>query len=61
MIIITKSFVYQGDAAGKDVGSLIYLDDAATVTIDGEKIFFIFVLINLYLIRTCLDFYQTQF
>ena len=38
MIIITKSFVYQGDAAGKDVGSLIYLDDAATVTIEGEKI-----------------------
>merc|ERR1711868_351504 len=34
MIIITKSFVYQGDAAGKNLGSMIYLDDAATVTID---------------------------
>merc|ERR1712227_950504 len=31
---ITKSFVYQGDAAGKNLGSMIYLDDAATVTID---------------------------
>ena len=40
MIIITKSFVYQGDNAGTNVGSTIYLDDAATVTIDGEKILF---------------------
>ena len=38
MIIITKSFEYQGDATGTNVGSLIYLDDAATVTIEGEKI-----------------------
>ena len=38
MIIITKSFVYQGDAEGKNVGSTIYLEDAATVTIEGEKI-----------------------
>ena len=38
MIIITKSFEYQGDTTGKNVGPMIYLDDAATVTIDGEKI-----------------------
>ena len=57
MIIITKSFVYQGDSTGKNVGSMIYLDDAATVTIDGEKI----LQINLYLIITWLDFNQTQF
>ena len=48
MIVITKSFVYQGDTAGKNVGSMIYLDDAATVTIDGEKIF----QLNLYSITT---------
>jgi len=34
MIIITKSFEYQGDTTGKNVGPMIYLDDAATVTID---------------------------
>ena len=38
MIIITKSFEYQGDATGKNVGSTIYLEDAATVTIEGEEI-----------------------
>ena len=38
MIVITKSFVYQGDTTGTNVGAMIYLDDAATVTIDGEKI-----------------------
>ena len=38
MIIITKSFEYQGDTTGKNVGSTIYLEDAATVTIEGEKI-----------------------
>ena len=57
MIIITKSFEYQGDATGKNVGSTIYLEDAATVTIEGEKI----LQINLYLITTWLDFYQTLF
>ena len=39
MIIITKSFEYQGDATGKDLGSTIYLDDSATVTVEGEKNF----------------------
>ena len=39
MIIITKAFEYQGDATGKNLGSTIFLDDAATVTIEGEKIF----------------------
>ena len=39
MIIITKSFEYQGDATGKDLGSTIYLDDSATVTVEGEKKF----------------------
>merc|ERR1711868_122807 len=34
MIIITKSFEFQGDTTGKNVGPMIYLDDAATVTID---------------------------
>merc|ERR1712023_420187 len=34
MIIITKSFEYQGDTTGRNVGPMIYLDDAATVTID---------------------------
>ena len=41
MIIITKSFEYQGDTAGKNLGPMIYLDDAATVTINGEKILYI--------------------
>ena len=39
MIVITKSFEYQGDATGKDLGSTIFLDDSATVTVDGEKNF----------------------
>ena len=39
MIIITKAFEYQGDATGKNLGSTIFLDDAATVTIEGEKMF----------------------
>ena len=39
MIIITKSFEYQGDATGKNIGSTIYLDDTATVTDEGEKIY----------------------
>merc|ERR1712025_524870 len=34
MIIITKAFEYQGDATGKNLGSTIFLDDAATVTIE---------------------------
>ena len=38
MILITKAFEYQGDATGKNIGSTIYLDDAATVTVEGEKI-----------------------
>ena len=41
MIIITKSFEYQGDVTGKNIGTTIYLDDAATVTIEGEKILLI--------------------
>ena len=39
MIIITKSFEYKGDSTGTNLGSTIYLDDAATVTISGEKFF----------------------
>merc|ERR1712136_604504 len=34
MIIITKAFEYQGDGTGKNLGSTIFLDDAATVTIE---------------------------
>jgi len=34
MIIITKSFEYQGDNDGKNLGSTIFLDDAASVTIE---------------------------
>ena len=37
MIVITKSFEYQGDATGKDLGSTIFLDDSATVTVACEK------------------------
>ena len=39
MIIITKAFEYQGDATGKNLESTIFLDDAALVTIEGEKMF----------------------
>ena len=39
MIIITKSFTYQGDNQGTNVGSTIFLDDAATVTVEGNKMF----------------------
>ena len=55
MIIITKAFEYQGDAAGKNLGSTIFLDDAATVTIEGEKMFKVY----LFLITTSLYFYHT--
>ena len=48
MIIITKSFEYQGDATGKDLGSTIFVDDGATVTVEGEEIF----KVNLFLIIT---------
>ena len=36
-IVITKNLEYRGDSDGKDLGSMIYLDDAATVTIKGEN------------------------
>ena len=40
MIIITKAFEYEkAQSAGKDLGSMIFLDNAATLTIESKKIF----------------------
>ena len=40
MIIITKAFTYQGNAEGTNLGSTIFLDDAATVTVEGNRMHF---------------------
>ena len=45
MIVIKKSFEYQGDTEGKDLGSMIWLDDAATVTIESMQTVSIFYII----------------
>ena len=37
-IVVKKSFIYRGNNAAQTLGaSSIFLDDAATVTIDGKK------------------------
>ena len=36
-IVVKKSFIYKGDNAAKTLGgSSIFLDDAATVTVEGK-------------------------
>ena len=59
MIVIKKSFEYQGDNEGKDVGSMIYLDDAATVTIESMQSVSIFK-IFIFQILVCCRFQSTQ-
>ena len=40
MIIIKKAFEYEkAQSAGKDLGSMIFLDNAATITIESKDIF----------------------